>query len=109
MEPGQVMCFKTTGELCIILKPKPVLLPVGDNITVELPRASQFYVRRPVSSHENGISHREEIVYAFELETVEEHLRREAKEMVLKIQIQEEMTEAIDQAKKGTKEKPMVN
>ncbi len=96
MEPGKIMCYKTTGELCTIL---------GENkINPKLTN-----IRRPVMSHENGISHIYETVYDFELETVEDHLRREAKEMLLKVRIQDEMTEEMEAGKKAKTANLLVN
>ena len=86
MEPGQIVCLKSTGELCVVLGEN------DDGVSIN--------IRRPKMSHEDGINHEEMFVYPFELETVEEHLRREAKEMVLKVKIQEEMQEEIDRTKK---------
>lgn len=88
MEPGQVFCYKTTGELCLILAID------GDRVKV----------RRPVMTHENGIQQSEDFIYAFELETVEQHLRREGQEMVLKSRIQNEMMEEL---KKMDEKKPL--
>lgn len=85
MEPGSIMCLKSTGELCIVL---------------ECIENGRIGIRRPKMSHEDGINHEIMLVNDFELETVEEHLRREAKEMVLKVKIQEEMQEELDRAKK---------
>ncbi len=96
MKPGQVMCLKTTGELCIVIK----------DLQAE---SGQVLVRRPLMSHENGIQHSEDSFYPFELESVEEHLRHEAKEMLLKTQIQEEMMAEMDNAKKSKIEKMLVN
>ena|SRR6266550_6376601 len=96
MKPGQVMCLKTTGELCIVVQ--DVQVPGG-----------MVSVRRPLMSHDNGIQHSEDAFYPFELETVEEHLRHEAKEMLLKTQIQEEMMIEMDNAKKSKVEKMLVN
>ncbi len=96
MKPGQVMCLRTTGELCIVIKVPQI---EGD----------QLKVRRPLMSHENGIQHSEDYFFPFELETVEEHLRHEAKEMLLKTQIQEEMMAEMDNAKKSKIEKMLVN
>lgn len=94
LELGQLMCFRTTGELALV---------------VSICGGGQVQVRRPVMTHENGISHSIDEVFEFELETVEEHLRHEAKEMVLKIQIQEEMTAEMEKAKKPLGEKSLVN
>jgi hypothetical protein len=93
MKPGEILCRRTTGELCIVL--------------TEL-EAGLYNVRRPVMQ-EKGIDHVIDEVYAFELETVEEHLRHEAKEMLLKIDIQEEMSQAMENAKKSKIDKLMVN
>ncbi len=93
-EPGQIMCHKTTGELVVVL---------------ELVGERGVEVSRPVMSHENGITHVKNAVYTFELETVEEHLRREAKEMVLKTKIQEEMMAELDAGKKSKVENLLIN
>lgn len=105
--PGTIMCRKTTGELCIVISRVPHFEPLqGQGVKGNgLP---QFEVRRPVMQ-EKGIDHVIDYVYEFELETVEEHLRHEAKEMLLKIEIQEEMSQAMENAKKGKIEKMMVN
>ncbi|SRR6266404_7370657 len=100
MKPGQVMCLKTTGELCIV---------IGRSPEVEAVNGSVYITRRPVMTHENGISHSLDTFQGFELETVEEHLRHEAKEMLLKTQIQEEMMAEMDNAKKSKIEKMLVN
>lgn len=84
---GTVLCRKTTGELCIVL-----------NITDAV--QGLLHVRRPVMTAENGINHVVDDVYTYELETVEDHLRHEAKEMVLKQTIQEEMMQALENNKK---------
>lgn len=100
LAPGTIMCRKTTGELCIIIGQSPNEGEI---------RNGYIRVRRPVMLQDKGISHEAEYVFTYELETVEEHLRREAKEMLLKITIQEEMTEAMDNAKKGKLDKMLVN
>jgi hypothetical protein len=94
MEPGDIVCYKTTGELCV------VLLPFEDG-TVN--------VRRPIMTHENGITQSVDTINQFELESVEDHLRREAKEMVLKVQIQNEMQEELDKLQKSKKPLELVN
>lgn len=93
IEPGTVLCLKTTGELIIVLE--------GNE--------KEVAVRRPVMSHENGISHVTSIVLPFELETIEEHLRREAKEMVLKTKIQDEMMAELAKAQKDKPVQELVN
>ena len=97
LDPGTVLCRKTTGELCIVIKETS---QEGVDLIV---------VRRPVMTHENGISHSLEGIFAFELETVEAHLRREAKEMVLKSQIQDEMMQELENSKKKPGVKELVN
>jgi len=96
MKPGQLMCLRTTGELCIITR------SAAED-------GGKVAVRRPVMSHDDGIRHSEDGFFPFELETVEEHLRHEAKEMLLKTQIQEEMMAEMDNAKKSKIEKMLVN
>ncbi len=96
MKPGTVACLRTTGELCIVIRDAQA-------------DGGMVFVRRPLMSHENGIQHSEDTFFPFELETVEEHLRHEAKEMLLKTQIQEEMMAEMDNAKKSKIEKMLVN
>jgi hypothetical protein len=93
VEVGTVLCFKSTGELVVVIGKE------GDFVLV----------RRPCMTHDNGITHSIDKVYAFELETVEEHLRHEAKEMVLKTLIQEDMLEAMEANKKAKKKDILVN
>jgi hypothetical protein len=93
MEPGQVFCYKTTGELCIVIR----LEDAG------------VVVRRPVMSHENGITHSLDRVAEFELESIEDHLRREAKEMVLKTKIQDEMVAELAKAQAAKPALELVN
>jgi hypothetical protein len=91
---GSILCFRTTGELVSVIG----LVEPG----------SRVYVRRPVMQ-ERGISHAADVVYLSELETVEEHLRREAKEMVLKVEIQNEMQEEMESKRKGKPLPELVN
>ena len=85
MEVGSIYVLKTTGELCCV---------IGQDV----PGAVR--VRRPTMTHENGIVQNSNVFYEFELESVEDHLRREGKEMLLKVRIQEEMQEEMDRTKK---------
>ena len=75
MEYGTILCMKTTGELVFVLGQ-------GENGDVR--------VRRPVMTRD-GIDQQVNFFHEAELETIEEHLRHEAKEMVLKSKIQEEI------------------
>lgn len=99
MKPGELVCLKSTGELCVIL---------GPAVDVH-PQEGHYQIRRPVMTHDNGIKQVTEDVYAFELETEEEHLRREAKSMLLKVKIQDEMTEQLESEKKDKLGKLLVN
>jgi hypothetical protein len=83
MKFGDLLCLKTTGELVFVLEVFP-----GTDDT-----APQVEVRRPTMTRE-GITHAEDMFYQDELETPEQHLRYEAKEMVLKANIQEEILNA---------------
>jgi len=92
--PGTILCFKTTGELAIVIKEK---------------EEDMVAVRRPVMSPEDGIHHAIDVVFSFELETEEEHLRRDARSMLLKIRIQDEMAEEMEGMKKDKTGKMSVN
>lgn len=98
VEPGTILCFKTTGEMCLVLE---------DGMAKD--GRANLKIRRPIMTKDNGIEHEEDIVYTFELETVEEHLRREAHEMVLKTEIQEELMEALEAKKARKNDKLLVN
>lgn len=82
---GDVLCFKTTGELCVVMG--------------EVQPGDRVYVRRP-TMNQGLISYSADVVYQAELETPEVHLRGEAKEMLLKVQIQNELQEEIEAKKK---------
>lgn len=96
-EPGQLVCFKTTGELAVVIEPQ------------DAQPKNQVCVRRPVMTHDSGINQSTDWVYVYELETEEEHLRREAKSMILKVKIQDEMTEQLESEKKDKLGKLLVN
>jgi hypothetical protein len=97
MEPGTILCFKTTGELCVVLS--------GYNDGMQ----EAVQIRRPVMTHSDGIKQVVEKVFPFELETVEEHLRREAKEMLLKTKIQDEMMVELQKAQAAKPVSELVN
>jgi hypothetical protein len=88
------MCLRTTGELCLVKEE----------------RDGRLYVTRPIVS-KDGIRHEADFFLPFELETVEEHLRHEAREMVLKARIQREMQKTIEEEerKEGKQAKEFVN
>lgn len=93
MKFGDLLCLKTTGELCFVLQVFP-----GTDKT-----APMVEVRRPTMTRE-GIVHAIDTFYQDELETPEQHLRYEAKEMVLKANIQDEIlsTREAERAEKKT-------
>lgn len=74
--PGTLLVYKTTGELCVVLHEED---------------DGEYQVRRPCMTHDYGIKHAIDTVAEFELETEEDHLRREAQSMVMKAKIQEEI------------------
>lgn len=82
MPIGDIFCLKLTGELVTIVSD-----PLGDDTVC---------VRRPVVSHEDGIFHKEEYFYPFEMETEEAHLEREAQAMILKYKAQRAMQKEMD-------------
>lgn len=95
MHFGDILCLKTTGELCFILR---VYEAEGQRTTVD--------VRRPVMGRE-GITHMTDSFFAEELETAEQHLRHEANEMVLKLDIQQEiMAKREEEASKVSEKEP---
>jgi hypothetical protein len=75
MQLGDLLTIKTTGELVYVLS--------------ETDRKT-FKVRRPVMSRD-GITHFTDEFFADELETIEEHLRRELADMKLKARLQKEL------------------
>jgi hypothetical protein len=79
MQFGDILCLKTTGELVFVLT-------TYDNLKTA-------DVRRPTMERD-GIFHKVDTFFQAELETPEEHLRREAKDMILKGDIQNEVLEA---------------
>lgn len=92
---GDVVVLKTTGEMAIVLGPAP--------------QAGWFSIRRPVMTRD-GIIHEKDVMHELELESSEDHLNREANEMILKVRIQEEMQEKIDDLKhKEGKKLSLVN
>jgi len=70
-----IMCLKATGEIIFVLGE-------GDNGGVQ--------VRRPVMTQADGIRHQLDEFTTDEIETVEEHLRKELAEMKLKAKLQKE-------------------
>jgi hypothetical protein len=90
-KPGTILCLKTTGELVLILK------EIEGNEGRE-----SVLVRRPVMGRD-GIGHMSDLVFPFELETVEEHLRGEAKELLLKSKIQKAFFESAQEDEKQEK------
>lgn len=91
MQFGDLLCMKTTGELVYVLGVYEV---EGQRTTVD--------VRRPVMGRA-GISHPTNGFFADELETPEQHLRHEAKEMMLKANIQREVLDAANTPEEATK------
>ena len=87
MKAGDILCIKTTGELVVVLHVYP------DEGKVE--------VRRPTMTRDNGIIHNAEVLLKTELETSEDHLRREANEMLIKEKIQNEFLEAHTKAEEA--------
>lgn len=83
MPIGDIFCLKLTGELVMVLKDKPY-----DDGSIK--------VRRPVVSHEDGISHVDESFFPFELETEEAHLQRDAQAMILKYKVQRQFQKEMD-------------
>lgn len=79
MKFGDIFCLKTTGELVFVLGVEE--------------EAGTVTIRRPTMTRE-GIVHVSQTFFQAELETAEQHLRNEAKEMVLKADIQEEILTA---------------
>jgi|ERR1035437_1131235 hypothetical protein len=106
LEPGEIMCRKTTGELVLIIeKSVPELASVQDH-------KEAVVVRRPVMTHNLGISHSLEVVYICELETMEEHLRREANEMIFKSKLQDEVMDELreyQESRQSKKKDVLVN
>lgn len=94
MQPGDIVCYKTTGELAVVLATHEAL--------------NQVDVRRPIMT-ENGIKQEVTTSYTFELETPEVHLRREAQEMVLKIKIQQEVQKQLAELEKDKPVLELVN
>lgn len=90
-EQGKILCVKTTGELV-------TLVSVNENGTWD--------ANRPVMTRD-GILHRTDSFFPFELETQESHLNREADDMFLKSQIQAALQERIDNAEKQKAEKTL--
>jgi hypothetical protein len=84
-EPGSIVCLKTTGEIVVVLGPA---------------EEGEFTIRRPVMTSKDGIRHSIDNVFAIELETEEEHLRREAAAMILKIKIQDELQDQMEADRK---------
>lgn len=82
MQFGDILCLKVTGELVFIL----------DTFN----GTSEVQVRRPTMGRD-GIKHVVDRFYQTELETAEEHLRHEAKEMLLKGKIQQEIFKATEE------------
>jgi len=93
LKAGDVLCLRTTGERCVVLYPD-----------VKYDEGSVVQVRRPTVG-ENGITWHREDFFAFELETAEEHLRREAEEMYLKAKLQNEMQEKLDAEERNSAKK----
>lgn len=91
MEVGDILCVKLTGEVVTVIDIEPI-------------NGSRVVVRRPVVSQENGISHETDYFFPYELETEEEHLRREAKSMVLKFTIQREMDKELEKLQAAERE-----
>lgn len=91
---GEVLCLRTTGERVILLNPD--VNGDGEGYVVSL--------RRPTIG-ESGIVWHEETFYAFELESAESHLRREAEEMYLKAKLQNEMQERLEEEEAGARKK----
>lgn len=94
MPIGDIFCLKLTGELVTVIS--------NDNNG-----DGSIEVRRPVVSHDEGISHEEESFFPFELETEEAHLAREAQAMILKYKAQRAMQkemDAIEDAEREAKE-----
>jgi hypothetical protein len=87
MELGDIFCVKTTGELVSIIE-------VNDD-------KSTVLTRRPSMTKDNGIVHYQDTFLQCEVETSEEHLRREANEMLIKEKIQNEFVEAHEKAQEA--------
>ena len=96
-EIGEILCFKTTGEVCVVLSS-----PEEDEDDI-------YRVRRPVMKGEAGIAHEITAVGGFELETEEQHLRREGQSMLLKYRIQSEIQDTIEDQKKKAGSDRLVN
>lgn len=73
MKLGEVWALKTTGELVVVIG----TINTDDTI----------HVRRPVMGSD-GVTHKVETYWPFELEPTEDHLRREAHEQLNKMIIQ---------------------
>lgn len=71
-EIGTILCIKTTGERVNVLSKS------GNE------NAEMFNVRRAVIKEGGAISHVEETVNGFELETIDDHAERQVNEMILK-------------------------
>lgn len=95
MQPGDIVCFKTTGELAVVLY-------------VGLEDKNEVDVRRPIMT-ENGIKQEVTTCFTFELETPEGHLRREAQEMILKMKIQQEVQKQLAELEKDKPVLELVN
>lgn len=67
---GMVLRLKTTGESVVVL---------GDG-----DEQDTVQVRRPFNSQANGLTHTIEEFYLFELDTVEESIRREFNEVKIR-------------------------
>ena len=79
MQRGDIMAVKTTGEICYVLE--------AEGFDDEQSPLDVVVVRRPKLT-QNGIEHEETTFLAGELETLQEHVNREAKEGTYKLEAQ---------------------
>lgn len=79
---GNILCIKTTGERVCVLGSDTV----------------GFMVRRAVIGDGGKINHEQETFFSFELETVNDHAKRQVSEMILKTEAQVELIKAEQKA-----------
>lgn len=93
MELGQVVAIKTTGELVTV---------------VDEEKDNTVAVRRPKMGP-NGVEHKTDFFFVYELESPEEHINREAKEQLARQIAQREIiNKGMRQYEEGQVDEPEI-